>query len=237
MKTPIRFLRKQAMKILGAFFVGGLLWIFGSFFANLSFPDSSYRFLGSTKQAKLDSGKPITQIFTGEENNLNQIKIIIGDLDLQPMEKIVLELAEASCETTLARDTLTFLTPKPHIYYHFNFSPLPDSAGQTYCFKVTYFSPFDRGSDRPYLGASEGEQFAGWSYTNEGNNRTYENRTLQMRPSYGSGNFLGDLGRLNDRISQYKPAFLKGPVLTLIFCAFIVSTILLLWLLVFKKED
>lgn len=215
----------------------GLLWIFGSFFAHLSFPDSSYNFLGTTNKVKLDSGKPVTQTFEAKEGNLNQIKIVVGNADLWLTEEIVFELADASCETTIARDTMTMFTPESHIYYHFNFPTLPDSAGQTYCFKATYFSRFDRGSDRPYLGASAGDQFSGWSYTNEGNNRTYENRTLQMRPGYSAGGFLGDLGQLNDRISQYKPEFLKGSALTLIFCAFIVGTISLLWLLVFKREE
>jgi hypothetical protein len=132
---------------------------------------------------------------------------------------------------------MTILTPDPRIYYHVNFPTIPDSAGQTYCFKTTYFSRFDRGSDLPYLGTSKGKQFAGWSYANEGNNRTYENRTLQMRPSYGTESFLGNLSRLNDRISQYKPEFLKGSALTLIFCAFLIGTITLVWLLIFRKEE
>ncbi len=217
--------------------IGGFFWIFGSFLNHLSFPDSSYHFLGTTNRAKFDPGKPITQVFQAKENNLDQIKIIIGDLDhLRPMEKIVLELAEASCETTIAKDTLTFLTPNPHIYYHFNFPVITDSAGQMYCFKATYFSPFDRGSDRPYLGASEGEAFVGQSYFNESNYRVYENRTLQMRPAYTAGSLLGDLSRLNDRMSQYKPSFFKGSALTLIFSSFIVSVAVLVWLLVFKKE-
>ena len=217
--------------------VGGLLWIFGSFLANVSFPDSRYNFLGATNKAKLDPGKPVTQVFEASENNLDQVKIIVGNPNLWPTEKIVFELADPSCEATIARDTMTFLTPEPHIYYHFNFPAIPDSAGRMYCFKTTYFSRFDRGSNRPYLGASEGEQFTGWSYINEGNNRVYENRTLQMRPSYSAGSFLGDLDRLNDRISQYKPEFLKGAALALIFCIFTVGTITLVWLLIFREEE
>lgn len=220
-----------------ALFIVGLLWIFGSFFANLSFPDSSYNFLGATNKVKLDPGKPVTQIFTAKENNLDQVKVVLENTGLRTGEKIDFELMDATCEKMLAQNIYHFYNFSPFIYYRLTFPAIPDSAGQTYCFKVTYFSPFDRGSDRPYLGASEGEQFAGWSYTNEGNNRTYENRTLQMRPSYSAGNFLGDLSRLSDRISQYKPEFLKGSALTLIFCAFIVGTISLLWLLVFRKED
>lgn len=221
---------------LGLLFVGGLIWILGAFFANLSFPDSSYNFLGSTEKAKLDSGKPISQKFIAKDNNLNQIKIIIGNSNLWPMEKIVFELADSSCESIIARETMTFLTPEPHIYYRFNFPEIADSQGKEYCFKATYFSTFDRGIERPFLGASEEEQFAGMSYFNEGNGRLYQDRTLQMRPSYGTRSFVGDLNQLNNRISQYKPVYLKGHALTAIFVTFLLGTLLLGWLLVFRKE-
>lgn len=223
--------------LLTALFVGGLLWIFGAFFINLSFPDTSYSFLGATKKAKLDSGKPVTQVFTAKADHLNQIKIIVDDIDLRLREKIVFELADAFCETTLARDTMTLFTPKPHIYYHFNFPAIPDSAGQTYCFRVAYFSPFEGDYDRPYLGASEGEQFAGWSYFNEGNNRIYEDRTLQMRPAYGSGSLLNDLEQLNNRLSQYKPEFLKGTPLTLIFGILLIGTLILIFQIIRSKNE
>ncbi len=220
-----------------ALFVCGLFWIFGSFFVNLSFPDSSYNFPGKTYQVKLDSGKPVTQTFTAKENDLNQIKIVLGNSSLQLGEKIVFELADATCEKTLAQGTYHFYDMSPFIYYHFTFPALSDSLGQTYCFKVTYYSPINRKGDRPYLGASEGEQFLGWSYTNAGNPLIYENRTLQMRPAYGTGSFFGDLEQLNNRLSQYKPGFLKGTGLTLIFSLFFIGTIALVYLLVFKKEE
>ncbi|MDP3956961.1 MAG: hypothetical protein Q8Q10_00470 [bacterium] len=237
MNTPTILKIHRSQILLSLLFIGGLLLILFSFYNTLSFPDTSYNFLGASGKAKLDSGKPITQVFTAKENNLNQVKIIGGNFDLMLREKIVFELADSGCEAILASQSANFLTPSPHIYYRFNFPAIPDSAGKKYCFRVTYFSPIDRGDERPYLAISEGERFRGQSYINEGNNRIYENRTLQMRPAYTVGSFPGDLGRLNDRISQYKPEFLKGSALTIIFCAFIVSTISLVWLLVFRKED
>ena len=219
-------------------FVGGLLLIMISFYNTLSFPDSGYNFLGTSGKAKLDSGKPITQVFTARENNLNQIKIIIGNFDLILRERIDFELMDPSCENVLARQSANFFTPSPHIYYRFNFPAIPDSAGEKYCFKVTYFSPIDRGSERPYLAISEGEQFRGQSYINEGNSRVYENRTLQMRPAYTAGSFPGDFSRLNDRISQYKPNFAKGWGLTLLFGTFLLGTFaLIFWIIRSKTEE
>src|SRR3989344_1712630 len=208
---------KNERFLLTLLFISGLVWIFGAFFINLSFPDSSYNFLGSSGKAKLDPKKPITQTFTAQENNLNQIKIIVGNFNLTPQESIDFELADVSCESTVAKQSITYLTLDPHIYYHFNFPLIADSAGQTYCLKITYFSPVDRGIKRPYIATSDGEQFRGFSYTNEGNQRIYENKTLQMRPSYGTGSVLGDLHQLNNRISQYKPMFVKGWTLTFLF--------------------
>ena len=228
---------KNERFVLGMLFVGGLLLISFSFYNTLSFPDSSYNFLGKSGKAKLDSGKPITQVFTAKENNLDQIKVVIGNFDLIFRERIDFELADPACETVLARQSADFLPPDPQIYYRFNFPAIPDSASQKYCFRVTYFSPVDRGSDRPYLAISEGEQFRGQSYYNEGNGRIYENRTLQMRPAYTTGSFPGDFSRLNDRISQYKPNFAKGWGLTLLFGTFLLGTLAFIWLLIFKKEE
>jgi len=237
MKTLIRFIEKQAIKILGILFIGGIAWIFGSFFAHLSFPDSSYNFSGKTYQEKLKSDQPVTQTFRAKENNLNQIKIIVGNSNIQPGEKIVFELADALCEKTLAQNTYRFYDIPPFIYYHFTFPPIPDSIGQIYCLKVTYSSSVDRKSDRPYIGASGGEQFRGQLYINEGNQRISENRTLQMRPAYGTGSLFGDLKQLNNRLSQYKPEFLKGTGLTLIFSLFFIGTMALVWLLAFRKKE
>lgn len=228
---------RSARTWLITIFVLGLIWIFGSFFMDLSFPDSSYNFLGATNKVKLDSGKPVTQHFVAKENNLNQIKVILQNAEIQQGEKINFELMDADCENTLAISTHRSYHSSPFIYYRFRFAEITTSAGQTYCLRITYYSPLDRGSERPYLGASEGEPFTGWSYFNEATNRVYENRTLQMRPSYGSGSFLGDLQQLNNRLSQYKPEFLKGASLTLLFLAFLIGTISLVWLFIFKKED
>lgn len=233
----IEFIEEQKRKILVTLFVSWLIWIFGSFFANLSFPDSSYTFPGRTHQVKLDPEKPVTQTFIAKENNLNQIKIVLGNSDLEFREKIVFELADATCEKILAQSTYHSYDLSPSTYYHFTFPPLTHSFGQTYCFKTTYYSLVNRKGDRPYLGASKGEQFLGWSYTNIGSYLIYENRTLQMRPAYGTGSFLGDLGQLNNRLSQYKPEFLKGTSLTLIFSLFFIGTLGLVYLLVFKKEE
>lgn len=217
-------------------FVAGLVWISGAFFANLSFPDSSYNFLGETKKAKLDPGKPVTQTFRAEENNLNQVKIMVGNTGLWPTERIVLELADVSCDTVLATETIDFLMPDPHIYYHFNFPAIPDSQGATYCLRTTYFSGWDRGDKRPYLSASEGESFVDWSYTNEGNHRTYENRTLQLRPAYGTENFSGDMERLLDRLSQDKPWFLREAALVTLFGVFLAGTFVLVFVILWSKE-
>ncbi len=222
---------------LALLFVGGLLWIFVTFFSYLSFPDSSYNFIGTTNKVKLDPGAPVTQTFTATENNLNQIKVVFGNATITKKETVVFELADAACTHPLAQNTHRPYDSSPFIYYRLSFPAIPDSLGQTYCLVVTYFSPYDRGSDRPSLGASAGEQFTGLSYTNTGNGRTYENRTLQMRPSYGSGSLYGDLGRLNDRLSQYKPGFLKGPFLTGIFALFFLGTFALVYALIFRKNE
>jgi hypothetical protein len=238
MKALIEFMRNKEKTALAVVSVFGLVWIFGAFLANLSLPDSSYTFLGTSGKAKLDPGKPITQTFEAKRDHLDQIKVMIGNTGLWPTEKVVFELADSTCEHITASNTMTFLTPDPHIYYHFNFPAIPDSSSKRYCFRATYFSRFDRGGDRPYLATSEDEQFAGWAYYNTGNDRFYEDRTLQIRPAYGTGSLLGDLSALVDRMSQYKPGFMKESALIFVFSVFMLGTLALLWYLIHpNKED
>jgi hypothetical protein len=227
----------QVESLLAAVFIAGLLWIFGSLAANISFPESDYNFLGESKKVKLDPGQPVFQTFTAIDNNLNQIKIIVGNQELKWGEKIVFELQDESCATTLASDTLTPLTPDSHIYYRFNFPAQANSQGRQYCFKATYFSPRDRGNERPYLAATEEEQFRDHSYTNMGNGRTYEGRTLKMRPAYGTGSLWSDLERLNARLSQYKPWFFKETWLTSLTILTVLGSILLTALLLFFPKE
>lgn len=209
-------------------FLAGLAWILWSFFRILAFPDASPDFLGETKKVKLDPGAPVIQTFAADRDGLSQMKVVFGNTDLRPGEQIIFELADATCSATLASDTFQFSTPDPNIYHRFVFTPIPNSQGKTYCFKATYFSLLDRGDDRPYLAAEKSDASIGRSYTNTGTGRTYENRTLKIRPAYAYGSWVENIDELVDRLSQYKPAYMKELAIRILGIAVIAGSILII---------
>ncbi len=231
--TSYKLTTSQKM-LLGGFLIG--LWCISiSFASNLAFPDSDYNFLGKKDRERLTINKPISQIFVAEENGLSEIKYHIGNLNLWPGEALRFELRDATCTQTITADSRTSLRLRPSIYTRFHFPRIANSQGQSYCTYITYTSPYDRkSSEAPYIHTSE---FSDRSYTLVAKNKLHENETLQMRPAYSSGNFFSDLWRLIERMSQYKPDFIKGlPLLILMTSVFLGSVTLCLWIVLAKEK-
>ena len=133
----VQVTEKQIRYILTVLLVVGAVWIFACPLFRLSFPDSSYNFLGKDKRVELEPGKIVTQVFTADRDGLDRIKIMIGDLDtLGYQDSVALALTEPDCKTLIATDTISFLTPAPRIYSAFDFDRIEHSAGQTYCLKI-----------------------------------------------------------------------------------------------------
>ncbi|MCW1888688.1 MAG: hypothetical protein KIH67_004000 [Candidatus Moranbacteria bacterium] len=221
--------------LLGAFIIGFGSIILG-FTSKLHFPDSDYNFLGKKDRARLSIDKPLSQVFVAQENGLSEVKVHIGGLDLWPGEALVFELRDESCAHTLATDSWTPLKPKPLNYTRFTFERIPESMEKKYCAYITYTSPYDRKTnDAPYINTNE---LAGKSYTAVSKNKVYENETLQLRPAYSTDSFAADTWRLIERMSQYKPTYIKGLPLLLLFGFTILGGFSLgLWIIFEKEED
>lgn len=206
--------------------------VFANFFSSLSFPDSTHNFTGKTKKVKLDPRKPVTQTFVAKDDLLDQVRVNIGNSSLHLGEKLTFELAERDCKKVVASDTKTFFSLEPKGFTIFSFDAIPDSKNKLYCAKFTYASDEDRGDERPYIAADDSIQFASDSYTNTSDNKTFEGRSLQIRPSYGTATAAGTLQELNNRLSQYKPDFFKSDALTLILSLLLLGTLVLVMCLV-----
>lgn len=236
MKFRVSAFEGQGQKFLLGLLSIGVVLIFSGLFSRLSFPDSSYNFLGKDKRVELEPGKNVTQTFVARRDGLDRIKIMIGDLDtLGYRDSVSLALAERDCETLIATATITMLAPEPKIYSSFDFNRIEHSAGQTYCLKISYTAA-ERPKKRPYLAASEGTSFTDTAYFDEAKSRTYAGRSLQMRPSYSHASSWDNLRELEQRLSQYKPAFMKGSVLAL-GLASALGSIALVWILIRIKDE
>ncbi len=230
--------KKYEKQILFTVFLFGIVGIFWTFLSSFGLGESSYNFLGKTKKVTLSPGAPVTQTFTAQENNLYQVRVVMGNVNLQDDDRIEFRLMNEGCLDTIATRDFHGKPSEQGVYTVFEFPSLTDSLYQYYCLAVTYFSNENRKGEKPYLSATDVPNpiFSDRTLTDTSKNKVYPGRTLFLRPAYTDGSLLGDLSRLVERLSQYKPGFLKGWTIVALFTILIIGSIILAYHIVFTKN-
>lgn len=212
------------------------IWLL-TFFYQLHFPDSSQNFLGETKRVELSPNGAITQVFTATRNGLEGFQIFMGDTDLNLGERIDFTLLDSSCQNILSQSSRTSLSPQILRDIRFIFPVLPNSKNVAHCLSIEYRPGLIKKKERPYIRVTENEQFSDVSYEDHGKDKIYTSRTLQVRPIYApedsgiSGRFM----ELENRLSQYKPAFMRGYILTLGAFSILLGFSFFVWIA--RKKD
>lgn len=237
MKTLAEYIDTHGSMILGTFFLLGMIAVFWIFLSDFGLGESGYNFLGKTKNISL-STTPVTQTFTAREDNLYQIRIVLGNADIRRGESIEFRLMDETCQKVIATKKFTTEPTEQGTYTVFPFSPLAHSKNTPYCFAATYSSDENR-KNTPYLSAMDvpDSNFSDRTLTDQRKNKVYQGQTLFLRPAYTTGSLSGDLWNLVGRLSQYKPAFLKGWSIVILFGVFLAGSITLAVSLVFTRKD
>lgn len=211
------------------FFTLGVVGIFWTFLADFGIGESGYNFLGKTKKVTLSHGMPVSQTFTAHENGLHQVRVVLGNASIRRGEHIGFQLMDESCTAEIASTDFSEEPRKQGAYTVFPFPTIPDSEGKRYCFVATYFSDENRKGDKPYLSATDVPDpvFADRTLTDSNKGKTYESHSLFLRPAYTEGSLRADLGTLLDRLSQYKPGFLKGWPIAVLFSIVVIGSVAL----------
>jgi hypothetical protein len=210
--------------------------VLARFFHSLSFSIAEDTFT-EDGEVKLFPDRPISQVFTAQNNRLNQVDLAIRNFNTwNRSNKISFALKDSDCNETIATDSVDIFSPDYTIYTPFVFSEIQDSQGKTYCTQVTLLT--DK-KDQPeeLLPIIVYTKVKGPSFTNSGEqedgaDKIYKGKTLVMKPSYGNGSVWKDLGTLGDRISQYKPWFLKHYYIDTIVILFILFSIAVVTILI-----
>jgi hypothetical protein len=146
-------------------------------------------------------------------------------------DKIILEVADESCEKVLVaskRDMLNWNSPG---YEKFKFPAIADSKDKTYCLKLTHFLGKFKPKQKSYISSYPLE---GSSYINTGKSiEEQKNRTLKLKPAYGNDPSWQNFSKLLDRMSQYKPDYLKENILIIIFSLSMVFILVLSAIIIF----
>lgn len=226
MKKISEFIKKYEKWILFTVFLFGVASILWTFLANFGLGESDYNFLGKTKKVTLAPGMPVLQTFTAKENNLYQVRFVLGNASLRHGEHIDLALMDGACTQIIAITEFTTQPTKQGAYTVFSFPPIPTSRDTRYCFAATFFSDNSKKGEKPYLSATDipDPVFADRTLTDSNKGKTYDSHTLFLRPAYTKGSLWEDLRVLESRLSKYKPLFFKGIMLPVALLLVILST-------------
>lgn len=197
------------------------------------FPDTRFP-IKKGEKIKLDEAGA-TQTFVAQRSGLSGVNILFGGSSIKEGGTLSFAILDEHCKATLREEKRFTRTLNADNSTDFSFSPLSDSAGKTFCFK-TNFTP-EKGSKKAAIfiipNTLPQEKL---SLSINGESRP--EKSLALRPVYRNTNLFADLAELNDRISQYKPWFLKDAFLgTFTFLSIGLSFGFLLTVIASSKES
>jgi hypothetical protein len=203
-----------------------MLIIFTNFTSSLSFPDPKWIIEKGTK-INIDFNKSLTQNFVADWNGLSRIEILFASPrkeDAKSGAAVLLQLADNTCSKVIREKSANLADFSSDEAYSFKFSKIPDSSGKEYCLKLTSKTGKTKSKKVEVFTISNPPQ-SSLSMKNNATGEETKNQSLSMRPAYKNSNIFGDIKELDQRMSQYKPWFLKGFYLYSIVFLFILLTI------------
>jgi len=228
---------KKPEYILITILIVGLFLITASFFRQLNFPDTKY-ILKKGQRVEIIPGDILQQKFIANDNGLSNLKILFGGKPLAKGYTLDLILTDEDCTKELRRTTLRDKQKFNSKYlYDFKFSRIDDSKNKKYCLKIVYKTTAENPKKKEVRLFTNNWQNTYDQQVNNGvvkeNGIILENYVLTgktksqkdeqgdapitFRPSYKNETILQDFQQLNQRMSQYKPWFLKGGYFVMIF--------------------
>lgn len=197
------------------------------------FPDTRFP-LEKGEKIKLDE-PGATQTFVASRDGLSGVNILFGGSSIKNGGMLSLALLDEKCEKTLRKEKRFIQNLNADNSTDFFFSPLPDSAKKTFCFKANFVP--EKGSKKAALFAIP-NTLPDEKLSLSINREVRPGESLALRPVYRNASFFADLAELNKRISQYKPWFLKEAFLTAIAIFSIgLSFAFLILAIFFQKEN
>lgn len=182
--------------------------VFWRFFDLLSFPDSDI-VLQKGIVVKLRPEATLTQKFSASENYLAKVEVLLrgSGVKYKDGDKVTTKIADENCQTILREGELKDSFLETQNLHEFEFEPIADSAGKEFCFMATFLPKNEKTKSLQFF--TIGEE---------------ENQPYSIRPVYKNSSITQDLSDLNQRISQYKPWFLKHFYLDVIVILFLATS-------------
>lgn len=210
-----------------------VLLIFFRFSTLIAFPDA--RTLDRDKVEKIYPGQTFSQKFIADRDNLETIQFLLRTPSLKKNDTITMKLADETCTDTFRNGTLTHAFLNSDNLYQFAFPRIEDSEGKRYCLLLSFR---DADHSSKYLQFFTIAQSDDASLLMDADTSVPRNgQSLSLRTVYRNATLWQDLGELNDRISQYKPWFLKDFFIGTIGILFVILSTTLIALLISMKIE
>lgn len=226
---PLSTTKLLLASLLGLVIIG-IGWRFGH---ELSFRDSSIVFTKG-EPVKILPGETITQTFNPKSGALTKLEFLIRNPEPKPGDRVTVTVTDKTCETTLRETTLKPGYLDSDNLFVARFEPLPTASNGPLCV-ILNFDQTQHQSEFLRFFTHESKPASFLDLTLAGG--LQPERSLALRPVYTYPTLSQNLSELNDRISQYKPWFLKDGFLTFVALVFMGSTLTLLILLMLKQEE
>jgi hypothetical protein len=149
---------------------------------------------------------------------------------IKPGDTMKMQLADESCKKILREGTLTPSYLASDNLYEFSFSKIPDSNGKTFCLLAT-FKP-QNNTAKAILFFTQTDKSPVFSVRNFTSGEADPAQALSIRTAFVNDHQWQNLSELSQRISQYKPWFLKHFFIDSIITLFILLSIGLVTILI-----
>jgi hypothetical protein len=194
------------------------------FLGDWSFPDTRWP-IEKGEKVKISSDKSVVQKFVAGRDGLARIKVLFGNSDIGKGGKLEMKIYDETCSKLLRNSTLAVTSLDSGDTKDFKFPRIPDSQGKIFCLDLRYngaksasvFLVNDPAPESKFLSV-DGQELP--------------NQALAMRPAYQNASWQQNILELDQRISQYKPWFLKGSYLLAIVFFFLIFAIFAVILLI-----
>jgi hypothetical protein len=203
--------------------------VFFKFFSLLFFPDSSI-VLEKGELLKLPPDYYLTQTFTANRNNLAEIELLLRSPGINKPDEVRAEIKDSVCSETIRSGKLEKSFLDSNNLYLFKFPEIPDSKYKTYCLKIEFIPGSANSKNIQVFTMANGS--ARSVMTDADSHETANSQPLSMRPVYENESVWQNINELNQRISQYKPWFLKHYYLYAISALFIALSAVLIVVLI-----
>lgn len=223
----LKYFSKQ--NILVILLVLAIVFVFCQLAGQWAFPDTNWEVRKDSRES-LAAGQSFIQKFEASRNNLKQIEIRFADSKIGEGGEIKLQVYDENCSDLIREKSRKVASLGSDETYNFPFEKISNSQGKIFCLKLTFEPKEQKRKANVYLVKNESPENKYLFDTQK--NQELPGQSLSMRPGYQADNWRGNIQKLNQRISQYKPWFFKHYFLYFIALGFILLSTAVVFILI-----